>query len=169
MVSPALRIAKTTELHIPRVMEIYAQARDFMRDNGNENQWIDGYPALADLRRDIDEGGSYVVILDGRVVGTFFFTLRPEPTYGTIFQGEWLDDRPYGVLHRVASDGSVKRLLDIVLDFCLTLTDNIRIDTHRDNSVMRNALVRYGFAYCGIIYLLNGHERLAYQFNNRCI
>ena len=36
--------------------------------------------------------------------------------------------------------------------FALAQYDSIRIDTHRDNSVMRNALLREGYRYCGIIH-----------------
>ena len=50
-----------------------------------------------------------------------------------------------------------------MLSFCLTHSDNIRIDTHRDNVIMRHLLEKHGFKYCGIIYLENGDERLAYQ------
>ena len=53
-----------------------------------------------------------------------------------------------------------------VLRFAFTMTDNIRIDTHRDNQTMRRLLARYGFIECGIIYLANGDERLAFQLIN---
>ena len=43
------------------------------------------------------------------------------------------------------------------------ICSNIRIDTHRDNRIMRHNIEKHGFAYCGIIYLANGDERLAYQ------
>lgn len=42
-------------------------------------------------------------------------------------------------------------------------TNNIRIDTHWDNKPMQGALAKAGFHYCGIIHLLDGDERLAYQ------
>ncbi len=42
---------------------------------------------------------------------------------------------------------------------------HIRIDTHRDNKIMQNALHKKGFSYCGIIHCWNGSERLAYQFS----
>ena len=45
--------------------------------------------------------------------------------------------------------------------------DDKPIDTHRDNVIMRHVIDRYGFTYCGIIYLLNGDERLAYQLSKR--
>jgi RimJ/RimL family protein N-acetyltransferase len=51
-----------------------------------------------------------------------------------------------------------------MLQFCLAHTGNIRIDTHRDNTIMQHLLSKYGFQYCGIIYLANGDERLAYQY-----
>ena len=40
---------------------------------------------------------------------------------------------------------------------------NIRIDTHLDNRIMQHVIKKYGFTYCGIIYLASGDERLAYQ------
>lgn len=37
---------RLTELKdLPLVMEIYDNARAFMRANGNATQWIDGYPS----------------------------------------------------------------------------------------------------------------------------
>ena len=38
-----------------------------------------------------------------------------------------------------------------------------RQDTHRDNHILQHILKKHGFQYCGIIYLLNGDERLAFQ------
>jgi hypothetical protein len=40
---------------------------------------------------------------------------------------------------------------------------NIRIDTHRDNVPMLSLLDKSGFERCGIIYLKNGDERIAFQ------
>ena len=40
---------------------------------------------------------------------------------------------------------------------------NIRIDTHHDNKIMQHNILKHGFTYCGIIYLLSGDKRLAYQ------
>ena len=49
------------------------------------------------------------------------------------------------------------------LDWSFSREGNIRIDTHRDNKIMQHNILKYGFSYCGIIYLLSGDERLAYQ------
>ena len=49
------------------------------------------------------------------------------------------------------------------MDSCSSRDTNIRIDTHRDNRIMQHNIEKHGFTYCGIIYLANGDERLAYQ------
>ena len=50
-----------------------------------------------------------------------------------------------------------------IMDWCFAQDSNIRIDTHRDNHIMQHCISRYGFTYCGIIYLASGDQRLAYQ------
>ena len=54
-------------------------------------------------------------------------------------------------------------MLKACVDFCKEMTDNIRIDTHADNSPMQNALHRLKFSFCGIIYTADGSPRLAFQ------
>ena len=90
----------------------------------------------------------------------------PDPTYARIDGGHWLNDEPYYVIHRIASSPKAHGVMREVLRFAFTMTDNIRIDTHRDNQTMRRLLAHYGFTECGIIYLANGDERLAFQLIN---
>jgi RimJ/RimL family protein N-acetyltransferase len=40
---------------------------------------------------------------------------------------------------------------------------NMRIDTHSNNLPMRRVLEKNGYQYCGIIYVRDGSERLAFQ------
>jgi hypothetical protein len=97
-------------------------------------------------------------------VAYFAFLPAPEPTYSTIYHGQWLDDTlPYHVIHRIASTPESHGILDALLDYCERQVDNIRIDTHEANIIMRKGLERHGYQYCGIIHLLNGDERLAFQ------
>ena len=100
----------------------------------------------------------------GAVVATFVLRAGDDPTYRVIYDGEWPDDGPYATIHRIASDGSRKGILHLVMKFALERFSSIRIDTHRDNRVMRAAILREGFRYCGIIRCWNGTERLAYQY-----
>lgn len=157
-----IRIA--TEQDLPRILELIEYGRQKMRQMGNLEQWTDGNPKAELLEQDIVNGNSYVVEQGGVVVATFAFIEGPDITYNKIYDGQWLNDSsPYYVVHRMASMLGVHGIFNDVLDYCFRHTNNIRIDTHCQNHLMRHALEKYGFSYCGIIYLLDGAERLAYQ------
>lgn len=127
-------------------------------------QWSETYPSAETAREDMVRGGSYVCVDDdGTVAGTFFFLLGDDPTYDVIYDGTWKNGLPYGVIHRIASDGSVKGMLRQVLDFCFLHTRVIRIDTHRDNRTMIRGLLNYGFERCGVIRIANGDAREAFM------
>ncbi len=158
-----LTIRKTTLSELDRVMEIYAIAKRYMDQTGNPTQWVDGYPRRELVTADIERGESYVVLEDGIVRGVFMFMQRIEPTYAYIEDGAWLNDAPYGTIHRVASDGQCRRLFDAVVAYCREKNENLRVDTHHDNLPMQKAIERNGFVRCGIVYMENGTKRSAYQ------
>ncbi len=162
-----MEIRKSTEGDLPRIMEIYARARRFMAEHGNPNQWgPTNWPPEALIRRDIAQGKSYVCVHEGRVAGTFFFIHGKdiEPTYARITDGAWLDDGPYGVVHRIASDGSAKGVGAFCLNWAYARCGHLRIDTHGDNVVMQRLLERLGFTHCGTIYVEeDDYPRLAYE------
>lgn len=146
------------------MMEIFDQARSIMRSDGNMLQWVGGYPSLEQVRSDIARGVSYIIEDKGVAVGTFAFIPGVEPTYGIIEGGEWLDpDGPYATIHRLASTIDSHGVAEECFGWCATQCGNLRVDTHRDNRIMRHCIERAGFIYCGIIYLPNGDERLVYQ------
>jgi hypothetical protein len=158
-----MEIRHTTLEEIDIVMDIYDNARLFMRKNGNLNQWINGYPGFELIRNDILNRNSYICLDRGRIVGVFTLIQGIEPAYLQLYNGSWLNDEPYSVVHRIASTNSIKGVATFCLNWCLDKCKNIRIDTHRDNVVMQNLLSKNNFAKCGIIYLEDGSERLAYQ------
>lgn len=135
-----------------------------MRKNGNMHQWINGYPNQYTAQQDIEKGNSFIVERDGIAVGTFSLILGIEPTYNNIYEGQWIDtERPYGTIHRLASLTQYHGIASECIKWCYQRTHNIRIDTHRDNTIMQHILEKEGFLRCGIIYLQNGDERIAYQ------
>lgn len=151
---------------LPIILGLRDQAREIMRSYGNTFQWPDGYPRDDMFRKDIETGGSHVIVdKSGTIVGTFALLPSPEVTYNIIYDGQWLDEKPYHVIHRIASTPESHGILDVVLDYCEAVSPNIRIDTHEANIIMRKGLERHGYHYCGIIHLLNGDERLAFQKN----
>lgn len=158
-------IIRPTELKdLPLVMGIYEYARNFMRANGNATQWVNGYPSEELIRQEIEDNHSFVCIGEqGEIAGTFCFILGDDPTYRQIYEGAWLNDAPYGVIHRMATNGKQKGVADACFDWCMEQSDNIRVDTHKDNLVMQHILEKRGFRRCGIIYVRDGTERIAYQ------
>ena len=162
-----MEIRKSTEQDIDRMMAIYARARRFMAEHGNPNQWgPTHWPPETLIRQDIARGHSYVCEHDGRVVGTFFFICGKdiEPTYADITDGAWLDERPYGVVHRIAADGTVKGVGAFCINWAYEQCGHLRIDTHGDNVVMQGLLARLGFTRCGIIHVEeDDYPRLAYE------
>lgn len=140
-------------------------ARGIMKQSGNPNQWTDGYPSADTLRHDIELQQAYLLTTPtGTAVGMFVLMDGPDPTYSRIYNGQWLDDTtPYKVIHRIASTPESHGVFADIIAYALRQTPNLRIDTHRDNRIMQQLILRHGFIYCGIIHLLNGDERLAYQ------
>lgn len=157
-----IKIRKSSVDDLSRMTDIYTCARKFMKEAGNSTQWGDGYPNVELLRDDIGSGISYVIEVDRRIVGTFVFIIGKDPTYAEI-QGEWLDDEPYGTIHRLASDGTVKGIADACLAYCCGIISNIRVDTHKMNRVMLKWIARSGFRYCGVIHVADGSPREAFQ------
>lgn len=162
-----MNIRRTAETDIPSVMKLYDYARRFMAEHGNPNQWgPTSWPPETLIRRDIAEGSSYVCIHEGRIVGTFFFRCGKdiEPTYREIGDGAWLDESPYGVIHRLAGDGSVKGIGACCIEWALERCGHLRADTHGDNYVMQKLLKKMGFVHCGTIYVEEDeYPRLAFE------
>lgn len=162
-----MEIRHATEADFERIMAIYAHARDFMAANGNPNQWgPTNWPPEALIHQDIAEGVSYVCVHEDRVVGVFFFLAgeNVEPTYRHIQDGGWLGDDHYGVVHRIATDGTVRGAGRFCLTWAYEQCGHLRIDTHGDNLVMQHLLASMGFQRCGIIFVEeDDFPRLAYE------
>ncbi len=155
-----IRKAKIEDLS--EILAIYERARRFMAENGNPNQWKNVHPPKDSLVENISEEKLYVLINEDIIDGVFFFDNGPDPTYEYI-EGNWLNDLPYGVIHRIASSGRTKGVLKECVEYCLTLCDNIKIDTHADNKIMQHSLEKLGFIHCGTIFVPNYGPMKAYQ------
>ena len=164
MVQTSRIIRTATQEDVPYIMPLFDEARAKMQASGNSRQWINGYPSVEKVLEDIRQNGAFVVEEKESIVAYFAFLPSPEPTYGKIVGGKWLDDRSsYHVVHRIAAKHGVHGIFSLMLEYAFSLDANIRIDTHRDNVIMQHLLQKHGFSYCGVIYLLSGDERLAYQ------
>ena len=170
-----MRIRKSESGDLARIMEIYSYARNFMAEHGNPNQWgPTNWPPEKLIEKDISEGKSYVCLCEPQnhfekseeIVGTFFYDCGHsiEPTYDVIEDGSWIGDEDYGVVHRVASDGTVKGTGSFCVNWAFDQCGHLRMDTHGDNKVMQSMLEKLGFVHCGTIYVEeDDYPRLAYE------
>ena len=156
-------IRKATQQDLPEIREIYEMARQFMRKNGNHSQWGKGDEPESLIEEDIRQGNLYVLEEVGDIHAVFAFIIGEDPTYLKIEEGNWKSDAPYAAVHRVASDGNVKGVLGLVMDYCRAQMPHLRIDTHKDNKVMQHVLEKYGFVSCGIVHVPDGSPRIAYE------
>ena len=155
-----IRLAEEKDL--ARCYEIYEEAKKFMRASGNMKQWAGNYPGDM-LTKDVELQRLFVMEENGKIGACFVFIIGADPTYALIENGEWKYDSPYGTIHRLATDGSIKNCMHKCTEFCLTKIRHLRVDTHEDNKPMQEAAKREGFEYCGIIYVADGTPRLAYE------
>jgi hypothetical protein len=163
-------IRNTTDQDFERVMEIYAYARKKMAEHGNPNQWgAINWPPADLILKDIQEQKSFVCEDEGKVIGVFFYDYGKdiEPTYRVLENGEWASNQPYGVVHRIAADGSKPGIGTFCINWAFEQCKNLRIDTHSDNKIMQNLLTKLGFEQRGIIYVVEDNDpRLAYEKND---
>lgn len=163
-----MEIRKAQLCDLNEIMNVLQDAQREMHREGIP-QWINGYPSTEQIRDDITEGNSYVVVEENRIVGTFCLKEEADPYYGKI-AGKWLNEEPYAVIHRSAVRTSLRRqhLFHAMVVWSIDKIGhdgiyNLRIDTHEKNMPMRHALEHEGFTFCGVIQIADGTDRFAYQ------
>ncbi len=164
-----MEIRHSTYNDIESIMNIIKQAQAYFKSKGID-QWQNNYPNTSVIENDINLNESYVILMNQKIVGTYVLSFRNESTYDIIYDGSWLSNEKYAVIHRIAFDQSIKgqglskSVLESIYSQCINnKIVSIKIDTHEDNSVMRKMLVSNGFIHCGTILLRDGNKRLAYE------
>ncbi len=147
-------------------MEIYAHARQVMREAGNPRQWgPTNWPPQKLIELDIQEGRSYVLEDQGVIGAVFCFMQGPdiEPCYREI-DGKWIGRGPYGVIHRIAASGKVPGAGQACIRWAADACGDLRMDTHGDNLIMQHLFEKLGFTFCGIIHVEEDDDpRRAYE------
>lgn len=152
-----IRLANTSDTN--RIFEIYEYARAYMKAHGNPYQWGDERPEKSLTKDDIKNQRCYVMEDDGHIFACFVFTIGFEKEY----EAKFPSNDKYGVIHRVASDGSKSGIVERIVDFAKGKVNLLRIDTHEDNKTMQRAIERQNFKRIGIIYLEDKSPRILYE------
>ena len=79
-----LNVRKAEKEDLTSILEIYEQARTFMRQQGNLNQWTNGYPGRELIERDIQNIQQSVDDLEGTMLNSFRDGIIDETEYKTI-------------------------------------------------------------------------------------
>ena len=159
-----MSVRNATRDDLDRVLEIYEIARAYMKSTGNPDQWGQIYPPRELVEQDIQGQNLFALEYENEIYGVFAFFPDGDDAYDNI-DGAWINDMPHAAIHRVASAGTRRGVLRDCVDFCLTRSSNLKIDTHTDNRIMQHQLKKAGFVECGTIYLDNGEPRIAFQLS----
>ena len=166
--SDKIFIRKAVSDDFDAVMQIYAEARNFMKSARNPDQWGDNYPPADLIRQDLSEDGGGYVATDGvSIFAIFYFSINAsDPEYVGITDGKWLNSLPYAVVHRIAigKNARGKGIGRLCLKWALDSYPNLKIDTHKSNLPMQRLLKSLGFIHCGSVYLADGSHRMAFQY-----
>lgn len=164
-----MEFRKSVEADIDSIMKIIRQAQDYFKKQGI-NQWQNNYPNVETISDDIAKGYSYVMIKDNNIVATAAISFDGEKTYDSIYDGKWISNNEYAVIHRIAVDNTYKgvglsaEIIKNVEQLCLNKgVYSIKVDTHEKNLSMQKLLKKNQFQYCGIIYLEEGSRRIAFE------
>lgn len=171
---------KATLEDIDEISRIYTEARRFMKNSGNMNQWDDNYPSVEIIRDDILNENLYVIeskdIVKNikHIAAVSMISLCNEKDYEKIYSGNWNSNDNYAVIHRFAvADRYRRKGISKIFFYEIfnMIRENgiswVRIDTHRENIPMQNFLEKIGFDFCGIVFIKNNEERIAYDLNLR--
>lgn len=166
---PPLKMRKTEMKDLFKVLDLYKKASKQLAYQG-VNQWQNNYPNKETLINDIKDNISYVFEEKGEIVGTAAFDWRPEVDYQSIDSGHWINHNKYFTIHRIASKKTSnqmqygRRMLIRLFIYAIEHNYyNIRIDTHKNNKLMKHLLQKTGFIYIGETTIHDGTKRDLYQ------
>lgn len=156
--------AKLTDLS--EIVAVIESARAYLKAQGIDQWQKSDYPAISDIRTDIENDVAYVLKVAGKVAAYGAVIAGFDPAYDLI-QGAWRNDNhDYVTVHRMAVSTAFRgqalgqRFLTSVFETFSTYQD-FRVDTHPDNQIMQHILTKLGFEKCGVV-MFEG-ARWAYQ------
>lgn len=154
------------------IMIVINSGKAFLKSQGLD-QWQDGNPNENMIINDIQNKNFYVLEVDNKIISCCAIILDDDPNYSEIYEGKWITNNKYAVIHRFATLKTNRRSGYAIemINYTKSLIGNdmsIRIDTHIGNIPMQSLVTKCGFKLCGKIYLGHikddKHLRLAYEY-----
>lgn len=164
-----MELRKSRKDDLKYIIEIINEAKEFLKES-KIDQWQQGYPNEEVILKDIENQHSYVLEDDNKIIGTVALSFDGEETYDLIYDGKWISNNEYAVIHRIAASkkcnikGIGTEIIKNIEKICIDKgIENIKIDTHEKNLVMQKLLEKNNFKYCGVIYLEDKAKRIAFE------
>ena len=154
-------IRLATEADIPQVMEVIADAKELFKSQGSV-QWqdADGYPHEGTIRNDLLKSQLFISLIKDKVVGMIAILRDEDKNYKVIYDGEWISDKPYYTIHRLAVRKGYygQHIAYNLIEFAKKKAKDdgiasVRADTMVENMQMRGLLKKCGFTQCGKVIL----------------
>lgn len=164
-----MKLRKSVNEDINNIMQIIDEAKEALKEQGID-QWQNGYPNDDVIRNDILNNDSYVFIKNNEIVATLAVSFDGEKTYDKIYDGDWISNDEFAVIHRIAisnkykGTGIASEIIKMIEAMCLDKdVHSIKVDTHEFNIPMQKLLKKNDFKYCGVIYLEDKSKRVAFE------
>lgn len=164
-----MKLRKSVNEDINNIMQIIDKAKEALKEQGID-QWQNGYPNADVIRNDILNNDSYVFIKNNEIVATSAVSFDGEKTYDKIYDGNWISNDEFAVIHRIAisnkykGTGIASKIIKMIEAICLDKdVHSIKVDTHEFNIPMQKLLKKNDFKYCGVIYLEDKSKRVAFE------
>lgn len=164
-----MKLRKSVNEDINNIMQIIDEAKEALKEQGID-QWQNGYPNADVIRNDILNNDSYVFIKNNEIVATSAVSFDGEKTYDKIYDGSWITNDEFAVIHRIAisnkykGTGIASEIIKMIEAICLDKNvHSIKVDTHEFNIPMQKLLKKNDFKYCGVIYLEDKSKRVAFE------
>ena len=93
------------------------------------------------------------MVKDGKIAATTVASFNGEKTYDNIYEGKWLSEDKYIVIHRVAVASDLKGI-----GLATELMKNVE-----KLALQNNVYSIKGFVKCGVIYLEDKNKRIAFE------
>lgn len=164
-----MELRKSRKDDLKYIIEIINEAKEFLKES-KIDQWQQGYPNEEVILRDIENQHAYVLEDNNKIIGTVALSFDKEKTYDLIYDGKWISNNEYAVIHRIAASrrynikGTGTEIIKSIEKICKDKgIKSIKIDTHEENLVMQKLLNKNDFKYCGVIYLEDKAKRVAFE------
>jgi len=158
---------KAFESEVKEIWEILQYAIERRKQDGSK-QWQDGYPNPDSILQDMTQDWAYVLADDIGILAYGAVIFEEDPAYATI-KGNWMTEREYVVVHRVAAAPRAKGM-GIATEFFQHIENlakskniySIKVDTNFDNMAMLRILEKLSYQYCGDV-IIRDSARMAFE------